>query len=164
MNCKNCGAPMTLNPDRRFYTCEYCTSLYFPEENPDGVRVLDEASSLDCPVCQLPLLHAWVDDTAVLYCGRCRGLLLNQYVFLAIIGYLRSHASGPPAPLRSLNQDELKRALTCPSCHKPMSTHPYGGPGNIVVDNCPKCQLLWLDTGELRRVITSPGWDRGQWG
>jgi Zn-finger nucleic acid-binding protein len=42
-----------------------------------------------------------------------------------------------------------------------MDTHPYGGPGNIVVDNCEKCQIIWLDYGELKKVINAPGRDRG---
>ena len=33
-----------------------------------------------------------------------------------------------------------------------MDTHPYGGPGNIVIDNCAGCELNWLDYGELQRV------------
>ena len=34
-------------------------------------------------------------------------------------------------------------------CHKPMDTHPYYGGGNAVIDTCPRCQLVWLDAGEL---------------
>jgi Zn-finger nucleic acid-binding protein len=34
-----------------------------------------------------------------------------------------------------------------------MDSYPYGGPGNIVIDNCPRCALLWLNYGELTRII-----------
>jgi hypothetical protein len=33
-----------------------------------------------------------------------------------------------------------------------METHPYYGPGNIVVDTCSECGYLWLDHGEITRV------------
>ena len=33
-----------------------------------------------------------------------------------------------------------------------METHPYYGPGNIVVDTCSECGYLWLDHGEMTRV------------
>jgi hypothetical protein len=33
-----------------------------------------------------------------------------------------------------------------------METHPYYGPGNIVVDTCSECGYLWLDHGEISRV------------
>jgi Zn-finger nucleic acid-binding protein len=41
-----------------------------------------------------------------------------------------------------------------------MDVHPYGGPGNIVIDNCPHCRLNWLDSGEFFRVVRAPGKDR----
>jgi hypothetical protein len=44
-----------------------------------------------------------------------------------------------------------------------MDTHVYGGPGNVVVDNCPRCAVKWLDHGELKISSTLPagivGWD-----
>jgi hypothetical protein len=42
-----------------------------------------------------------------------------------------------------------------------MSTHPYFGPGNVVIDNCEACELVWLDCGELRQIVDAPGKDRG---
>jgi Zn-finger nucleic acid-binding protein len=42
-----------------------------------------------------------------------------------------------------------------------MSTHPYYGPGTIVIDNCDRCKVVWLDYGELARVVNAPGGDRG---
>jgi len=36
-----------------------------------------------------------------------------------------------------------------------MDTHIYGGPGNIVIDNCPECRLNWLDHQELARITTA---------
>jgi Zn-finger nucleic acid-binding protein len=33
-----------------------------------------------------------------------------------------------------------------------METHPYYGPGNIVVDTCSECGYLWLDHGDISRV------------
>jgi len=39
--------------------------------------------------------------------------------------------------------------LTCPNCQQRMDTHPYFGGGNVVVDTCEGCGLIWLDAGEL---------------
>jgi Zn-finger nucleic acid-binding protein len=64
-----------------------------------------------------------------------------------------------PAPL---DRGALRRKIRCPHCKGVMNTHPYGGPGNIVVDNCESCRLVWLDTGELKSVINAPGSDRGK--
>jgi Zn-finger nucleic acid-binding protein len=35
-----------------------------------------------------------------------------------------------------------------------MENYPYAGGGNVVVDACDHCQLIWLDAGELD-VITN---------
>ena len=37
-----------------------------------------------------------------------------------------------------------------------MTSHHYGGPGNIVMDTCERCELNWLDPGELRRIALAP--------
>ena len=42
-----------------------------------------------------------------------------------------------------------------------MSTHRFLGPENIVIDTCVGCKLIWLDYGELSKVINAPGRDRG---
>jgi Zn-finger nucleic acid-binding protein len=39
--------------------------------------------------------------------------------------------------------------------------HPYYGPGNVVVDSCTTCDLIWLDFGELKQIVDAPGRDRG---
>ena len=42
-----------------------------------------------------------------------------------------------------------------------MDVHPYYGPGNIVIDTCSRCDVIWLDFGELKQVTDAPGRDRG---
>ena len=42
-----------------------------------------------------------------------------------------------------------------------MLTHPYYGPGNVTIDSCEGCELVWLDFGELRQIVDAPGKDRG---
>jgi Zn-finger nucleic acid-binding protein len=124
---------------------------------------MDESSELECPVCRLPLVLAWIDETQVLHCTRCHGLLINQIAFLSAIRYLRARSRGPGVIPPQMNPRDLERRLYCPSCSQVMSTHPYGGPGNIVVDNCPRCLVIWLDREELSKVIRAPGPDRDLW-
>jgi Zn-finger nucleic acid-binding protein len=42
-----------------------------------------------------------------------------------------------------------------------MDRHPYLGPGNVVIDTCSTCDLIWLDHGELTEMVDAPGSDRG---
>ncbi len=164
MNCKNCGAPMTLVPGRDYFFCEYCMSYAFPEKSSDGVRVLGEDSGVKCPVCHDTLSPASVAKTYVLHCERCRGILAEQQVFPMIVKVLRANASGPPDPPRPLNQEELKRRIYCPHCGQLMDTHPYYGPGNVVIDTCIHCAVIWLDHAELSIIVDAPGRDRAGYG
>jgi Zn-finger nucleic acid-binding protein len=61
-----------------------------------------------------------------------------------------------------LDRAQLKRKLRCSHCGELMATHPYYGPGNIVVDTCFRCHVIWLDYGEMDIVIGAPGRDRAQ--
>ncbi|MGD0548268.1 MAG: hypothetical protein ABR991_10645, partial [Terracidiphilus sp.] len=38
-----------------------------------------------------------------------------------------------------------------------MDAHFYGGPGNVVIDSCEECCVIWLDRGEARRIARSAG-------
>lgn len=43
-----------------------------------------------------------------------------------------------------------------------MNTHPYYGPGNVVIDTCSHCEVIWLDRAELGTTTGAPGRDRGR--
>lgn len=160
MNCLNCGAPMQLRLNLQHFYCEYCESRYFPEQNEEGLRILDEASEIPCPVCKINLVYGYIGETQLYYCNNCRGMLFNQDSFLDLIKFLRKVAPHPPVEPPPVDLSELKRRLKCPTCDQTMSTHLYGGPGNLVVDNCSICLNLWLDHKEFTRIIQAPGRDK----
>lgn len=154
---------MVLVRDRDYFFCRYCTTFYFPSASRDGVRVLGKSSSVGCPVCQARLLSASIEETPVLFCGNCQGVLVQQSAFRPLVSALRAHSSGPAALPRPLSRQELERKLYCPACNRLMDTHPYGGPGNVIIDLCVDCGLIWLDHGEIGRIVRAPGRDRGIW-
>jgi Zn-finger nucleic acid-binding protein len=160
MNCANCGAPMKLVLDQQHFYCEHCTSIHFPIENEDGIRILEESSGTDCPVCKIPLVYGYIDRTQTLYCLNCRGMLVDQETFLLVIDYLRASSSRLALSPPPVELSELERQINCPDCGRKMSTHLYGGPGNLVVDNCAHCSLLWLDNKEFERIIRAPRRER----
>jgi Zn-finger nucleic acid-binding protein len=146
---------MRLDEYDDHFTCEFCRRLHFPEPNADGVRVLGGTADACCPVCSEALVNAAAGGARVLYCHACRGLLIPAEEFLFVVQVLRAHWASGPLPPRPLAARELERTIACPRCHSAMDTHPYAGPGNIVIDNCALCHLNWLDHGELRRVAAA---------
>jgi LSD1 subclass zinc finger protein len=156
MNCPSCGAPLHLLEGRESFTCEYCRAVYLPDKNEDGVRVLDQPSGLLCPICAVPLVHAALARQRILYCTRCRGSLIPMPVFVLVVEDLRAQRGAaaiapPPDP------HELDRRLRCPQCGGAMDTHYYAGGGNVVIDDCSRCELNWLDAGELMAIVRAPG-------
>lgn len=163
-NCPACGAPLTSCPDTDGYRCSYCHSVFFPGRQDDGVEVPDEPSdpNLNCPVCFQPLVKASLAKTVVLYCTQCRGLLTPMEIVFDLIEELRSGVDRPAVQTPG-DRDEMKRVLQCPKCNRRMDTHFYAGPGNVVVDACDQCSLIWFDCGELTRIARAPeGGDTGR--
>jgi Zn-finger nucleic acid-binding protein len=164
MNCQNCGASMVVYPGQSYFFCEYCGSFHFPQESGQGIRVLGTADDIDfCPVCEVNLVHATIEELPVLHCPRCLGFLVHPDSFVEIVKWRRARARGPAAKPIPLNPRELEREISCPYCSQEMSVHPYYGPGNIVIDNCVRCKIIWLDYGELGKVVDAPGRDRGDY-
>jgi Zn-finger nucleic acid-binding protein len=155
MNCPSCGAGMRLNADQDCLKCEYCKNIFFPAQNDDGVGVLGVPAEEQCPICAVPLMHAALAKIRILYCTKCRGMLIPMDVFMPLVEELRAGQQGTmitPPP----DSHDLQRHSSCPRCHQPMETHYYAGPGNVIIDDCSKCQLNWFDHGELMRVVRAP--------
>ena len=156
MNCPSCGAPLRLEEDKDHAICDYCKNLYFPEKNEEGVRVLGQESDQDCPTCGALLVHAAMSGMRFLYCTQCRGMLIPMPTFVELTTALRAQL-GAQAELRGTPDPwDLERQIKCPRCHRRMDTHPYGGPGNVILDSCSKCFVNWLDHGELMRIAHAP--------
>ena len=148
MNCPNCGAPVRLREGVDSLLCEYCDSACVPEANEEGIRDLGEASELQCPVCKVALNHASMERHRMFYCARCRGTLVAMPVFVELVDELRSRRAGVAAS-HAADRHGLDRVLQCPGCGKRMDTHYYAGGGNVVIDDCSPCELVWLDAGEF---------------
>ena len=164
MNCPACGAPITPKPDTAGYKCDYCHAVFYPGEEDDGVVVAaaqpdPTGSALLCPICTQALVHAEVAKTPLLFCSQCRGLLLPMNVLPGLIDDLRAANPDKPAVQAPPDHGDLKRSIACPQCHQRIDTHSYAGPGNVIVDSCGDCLLLWLDRGELTRIAHAPDED-----
>ncbi len=151
MNCPSCGAPMHLKPDMESFKCDYCQSVYLPEKGDDGVRVLGEPLDQECPICRIPLVNAAINKTRVIYCTKCRGMLIQMGVFADLVDELQE-TEGGTLVRPAADSSDLRRKIDCPYCHHHMDAHFYAGPGNVVIDSCEDCSFIWLDGGELKRI------------
>lgn len=162
MICKQCGANMVLFREKEVFHCEYCGAYHFPPRSQEGIRQFGEnKEKIVCPVCRDPLNQVTFYDRYRGYqCGTCRGILFNRKTFRKKVKERRASATTPAIIPERFESDELHRRVTCPKCKHEMSTHPYMGPGNIIIDTCEVCDYIWLDHGEINKVLNAPGRDR----
>jgi Zn-finger nucleic acid-binding protein len=147
---------MRLEPDKECLICDYCRTVHFPEANADGVRDLGVPSPLHCPICAVPLIHASIARERILYCEQCRGMLIGMDTFIAIVHNLRARGEISAEAAQQPDWSEMDRRIQCPKCGGNMDTHPYGGGGNVIIEDCEPCELNWLDHGELERIVQAP--------
>lgn len=155
---------MELFPNRGYFFCRYCSSFHFPETTTsEGVRVLAESRDpRACPACKRTLSSALLDEAhAVHYCTNCRGVLVSRGTFADVVRVRRAWATGTPTRPIPPEESEFARRVHCPICSHALETHPYFGPGNVVIDSCATCDVIWLDFGELKQIVDAPGRDRG---
>jgi Zn-finger nucleic acid-binding protein len=142
---------MRLKADMASYKCDYCQSVFFPEKNDDGVRVLGDSVDQECPLCRLPLVHAVLANVPIIYCTGCRGMLVPMQALEGLIEALRAGPSAGAAATVA-DKDDLRRKINCPQCHRRMDAHFYAGGGSVIIDSCEECCLIWLDCGAAMRI------------
>ena len=63
-------------------------------------------------------------------------------------------AAHPPRPTKPGQRTPVAQGLVCPKCQGVMRTYVRGG---IVVELCEDCRGIFLDQGELERLIDAEG-------
>jgi Zn-finger nucleic acid-binding protein len=151
---------MAPHATRPCWECSHCASVVCPEPAADGVRATGGRGH-ECPICHTALTRAVLDDRAAIeICDGCKGILMPLHTFAETVTARRHAARTPSVTPVPADRGELDRRVRCPACAAPMITDWYYGPGNIIIDTCEACGLVWLDAGELRRAVDAPGSDR----
>lgn len=135
--------------------CDYCKTVVVVAPDDAGVKFVDEAEQLACPLDAAPLWNAVLARVAIRACKQCHGLLVTMGAFEGLIAEMRAeHPEQIDSPLAS--PADLKRKVICPNCHQAMDTHFYFGGGHAVISTCEHCELHWLDGGVLMRIVRAP--------
>ena len=151
---------MAPHATRPCWQCSHCGSVVSTEPAVDGVRLTGDHGH-NCPICRTPLIRAILDDRdAIEVCDQCKGILMPLGVFAETVNARRHAATTPSVTPVPTDPGELDRRIACPDCAARMITDWYYGPGNIIIDTCEACGVVWLDAGELRRAVDAPGPDR----
>ncbi len=110
-----------------------------------------------CPVCLIEMIVLEMDRIEVDHCLRCKGIWLDR----GELELLLEMSGVPSGPIRQTLQQQ-GRPLSgpkrrCPVCGARMDEVDAKGSLPVVVDRCSHGHGLWLDEGELGRLIESAG-------
>jgi hypothetical protein len=83
-------------------------------------------------------------------------MLVGMDNFVAMVHNVRARHEISGEPAHQPDWTEMDRRIKCPQCREEMDTHPYGGGGNVIIEDCERCSLNWLDYGELERIVQAP--------
>ena len=138
MHCPNCGAVLEFTPFSDVAECGHCgatQSLRTPEDGLDRVHWSEELTGTACPRCEEGLVQAVLEGNSAQACPQCRGVLLTNGVFGAIVRFRRAEYRGAEFIPRPLDLEQLSDPVHCPGCQRTMEVHPYYGPGNQIIDS-----------------------------
>jgi Zn-finger nucleic acid-binding protein len=114
-----------------------------PAEPPSGLR---------CPRCRADLRRQALGPNQVERCHGCHGVWIAAAEFNELMNDLDRREAVRVRELPHREPDEPITYLACPRCSETMARRNFGRTSGIMVDTCKK-HGIWLDRGELRRVV-----------
>ncbi len=109
---------------------------------------------MNCPNCQTALNASRDADLHFLICPSCRGLWLEYDELRQADEAVHQDAAWFDFEIWS-HEDRFKFGADirlCPACQVPMACLAYGD-AEVEADVCTSCRGIWLDQGELGRII-----------
>jgi Zn-finger nucleic acid-binding protein len=160
VKCAHCGAPLPLRSSH----CAHCRAAHDADLRVLGrPPVRSGTSERRCPRCAEALVIWGIEvgeaQLELDRCASCAGLFFDPEELEAV---LRGSAiSAPETDHQRLSEllaetkpdpDRRVRYVPCPVCGALMQRKAYGARSGVVVDRCGR-HGLWLDGGELRRLL-----------
>jgi Zn-finger nucleic acid-binding protein len=118
-------------------------------------QVVDDETPLTCPRCSEPLQALRLGATTVRECAACGGLWVDPATLQTLCDAREEHA-GVVATLAARvpahTAPDTVRYIPCPRCAKLMNRVNFAHASGVIMDVC-KADGVWLDRGELQRVV-----------
>ena len=115
---------------------------------------------MQCPSCNATLEEYEYHHTlSVEVCPTCRGMWLGRGKLGALIAYL-GESDAVQATLMAatarhiISKREMHESVKrCAHCGVPMEQFNYAYDSNIILDRCRACDGVWMDRGELYKIV-----------
>lgn len=119
-------------------------------------EAVENATPMSCPRCAEPLEALRLGTTTLRECAACGGLWVDPATLQTLSDSREQQAAVASAlaahvPTRDTAPDTV-RYIRCPQCAKVMNRVNFARSSGVIMDVC-KVHGIWLDRGELRRVV-----------
>jgi Zn-finger nucleic acid-binding protein len=168
LHCPNCGGPAAPGDA----ACKYCRATLATVSCPSCFALMFEGAvycptcgarrartagtgevHARCPACRGTLGDVRIGETAVLECGRCRGVWVDAATFEHICANREAQAVVlHQAPAAAAPAAAAVHYRKCVACGKMMNRLNFGRLSGTIVDVC-KGHGTFLDAGELHRIV-----------
>ena len=118
--------------------------------------MVEDSTPLNCPRCASSLQALRLGPATVRECSACGGLWVDPETLQKLCDAREEHAGVLSAlesrqPTNAIATDTV-RYIPCPRCAKLMNRVNFAHTSGVVMDVC-KADGVWLDRGELQRVV-----------
>jgi len=109
------------------------------------------SSTIKCPKCANSLEPTNLESIPVDQCPSCRGIWFDEKELQSVL--TKSHDFGRKLGREQPNPRLNQKPGRCPRDQSRMLRAFSSTDERVVLDMCPDCHGLWLDGGELHRLI-----------
>jgi len=113
-----------------------------------------ESEIMDCPTCKKELQPETYESVPLFQCPQCSGYLVKSDRLLLIRGKRGESMDELRQEAESQAAADTSERIHCPRCRATKMTKETleRGDDEFSIDRCEKCDLVWLDGGELARL------------
>lgn len=107
-----------------------------------------------CPVCDTDMAVVEFHGVELDVCPACRGIWFDADELRVLFEKAGSAPNAVSASLRAMPRRRAARKMRCPRCRRRLAEFvAAAGPPPLVLDRCVRGDGLWLDHGELPRLL-----------
>ena len=116
----------------------------------------DEGVFMKCPNCQIDLKRLDLKGIVLDHCEQCDGLWFDKGELERAKNEKDRKLTGFDFPLWTETEKvkAKKGTRACPTCRENLVIINYAGYADVPIDICPRCQGVWLDKGELDKIVS----------
>jgi Zn-finger nucleic acid-binding protein len=105
--------------------------------------------SMDCPKCRHALSEFKTHEGVIIdICDSCKGVWFDRGEVAAYADLTRDIPE-----LQQVWRNATVTRNPCPRCRVPLEEMQYSTQDPLLIDRCPACGGIWLDSGELGKVM-----------